>query len=349
MSHTIAGQNLSTLHEVSAGMSTFAGARLVTLEDGAERGMRVIEMRSGGGLEFDVIVDRCGDIGRLSCDGQTLSWHAAGGLRSPWLMDAEGDAGQGFLRGYGGFLNTCGFDHIRQPDWDNALSDVPVELAQQSFPLHGKGAFQPSVIRGYGVNDDVEIPYVFCEIECVQAISFGTTLRLRRRIETAVGSRKITIHDEVRNIGTVAATHMLLYHFNLGFPLVAAGSGVNVGNSAPIWHSAPHDALAPFVAPDPEVQNLISVFQHTDETAQVRVDNIAANLGVLFEYPSAQLPFCQLLRMQGPGVYGIGIEPCTAGGRTRKDARDAGDMIILQPAQKRQYHLSMSLTKPQTT
>ncbi|MBU2935887.1 MULTISPECIES: DUF4432 family protein [Pacificibacter] len=349
MSFSLSDRAPSTLHEVSAGMSTYAGARLVTLEDGAERGMRVIEIRSGGGLDFDVIVDRCGDIGRLSCDGQTLSWHAAGGLRSPWLMDADGDAGQGFLRGYGGFLNTCGFDHIRQPDQDNALSDTPTELARQSFPLHGKGAFQPCVIRGYGLNDEVETPYVFCEIECVQAISFGTTLRLRRRIEIAVGSRHITLHDEVCNIGTVAATHMLLYHFNLGFPLVASGTELKMSDSAPIWHSTPHDALAPFVAPDPQAQNVISVFKHKAATAQVRVDNRQTNHGVLFEYPSDQLPYCQLLRMQSPGIYGIGIEPCTAGGRTRQDARAAGDMIILQPTQKRDYDLSISLTKPQTT
>ena len=36
----------------------------VTLGDGVERGVRVLEFRTGTGFEFDVVVDRAFDIGR---------------------------------------------------------------------------------------------------------------------------------------------------------------------------------------------------------------------------------------------------------------------------------------------
>jgi hypothetical protein len=46
-----------------------AGVRLVTLGDGAERGVRVLEFRTGTGFAFDVVVDRAFDVGRCEVSG----------------------------------------------------------------------------------------------------------------------------------------------------------------------------------------------------------------------------------------------------------------------------------------
>lgn len=332
------------IHNYSAGLGTYAGTRLVTLEDGVERGMRVVEMKSGGGLNMDITVDRGGDIGHLASNGQTLSWHGAGGLTSPWLMDREGDRGQGFLRGYGGFLNTCGLDHIRQPDSDTSGNDDQDGRIDADYPLHGKGAFHPAVLRGHGLVDDVPEPYVFCETEFVQAMNFVSALRLRRRIEMAVGSQSMTIHDVVRNVGNTPATHMLLYHFNLGFPMVAAGCQLDLGRDECVWHSEAHDPLAPFPAPNSGSPKFISVFQHASESAQILLKSPLTGQQMQIRYPSTQLPYCQMLRVAEPGIYGMGIEPCTTSGRTRAEARDRGEMIVLQPGEERQYCLSLNLT-----
>ncbi|WP_428116669.1 DUF4432 family protein [Candidatus Poriferisodalis sp.] len=47
-------------------MSQVAGVRLVTLADGAGRGTRLLEFRSGAGLAFEIIVDRAFDVGHAS-------------------------------------------------------------------------------------------------------------------------------------------------------------------------------------------------------------------------------------------------------------------------------------------
>jgi hypothetical protein len=39
-------------------LSQFAGVRLMTLGDGVERGIRMLEFRTGSGLRFTVLVDR---------------------------------------------------------------------------------------------------------------------------------------------------------------------------------------------------------------------------------------------------------------------------------------------------
>jgi hypothetical protein len=44
-------------------LAAAGGVRSVVLGDGAERGIRVLEFRTGGGLRFDVLVDRAMDIG----------------------------------------------------------------------------------------------------------------------------------------------------------------------------------------------------------------------------------------------------------------------------------------------
>ena len=95
-----------------------AGVRLVTLTDGMERGIRVLEFRSGSGFAFDVLVDRAFDIGHCELAGRALGWHSGTGFVGPWFNEPEG---LGFLRSFGGgLLTTCGLDHTLFPAEDTA-------------------------------------------------------------------------------------------------------------------------------------------------------------------------------------------------------------------------------------
>ncbi len=49
---------------------------------------------------------------------------------------------------------------------------------------------------------------------------FGYDLRLTRRITAMLGQPKLTIEDRVENMGYEPAPHMILYHCNMGFPLL---------------------------------------------------------------------------------------------------------------------------------
>ena len=64
-----------------AGMlSQFAGVRLMTLGDGVERGVRMLEFRTGTGLRFTVLVDRALDIADCEYRGAAHRLALAGGL-----------------------------------------------------------------------------------------------------------------------------------------------------------------------------------------------------------------------------------------------------------------------------
>ncbi len=68
-------------------LSQFAGVRLVTLGDGVERGVRVLEFRTGTGLRFTVLVDRALDIADCEFKGAAIGWHSAAGFRHPGLHE----------------------------------------------------------------------------------------------------------------------------------------------------------------------------------------------------------------------------------------------------------------------
>ena len=67
-----------------------AGVRLVTLGDGIERGVRVLEFRTGTGFAFDVLVDRSMDVGRCEFNGRSLAWLSPTGVVGPWFTEPMG-------------------------------------------------------------------------------------------------------------------------------------------------------------------------------------------------------------------------------------------------------------------
>ena len=64
-------------------LSQFAGVRLMTLGDGVERGIRMLEFRTGTGLRFTVLVDRALDIADCEYRGAAIGWHSPSGFRHP--------------------------------------------------------------------------------------------------------------------------------------------------------------------------------------------------------------------------------------------------------------------------
>ena len=70
-------------------LAQFAGVRLLTLADGVERGVRLLEFRTGSGLRFTVLIDRAFDIGECEYKSQAIGWQSPTGFRHPGLIDYE--------------------------------------------------------------------------------------------------------------------------------------------------------------------------------------------------------------------------------------------------------------------
>nr|MDQ5818980.1 aldose 1-epimerase family protein [Actinomycetota bacterium] len=125
-----------------------AGVRLVTLGDGAERGVRVLEFRTGTGFAFDAVVDRAFDVGRCEISGRPLSWLSGVGTSGPWYYEPEG---LGFFRTFGGgLLTTCGLEHTLFMAEDTAEHYHYPPKKTETFGLHGRVSNRPARLTGYG-------------------------------------------------------------------------------------------------------------------------------------------------------------------------------------------------------
>jgi hypothetical protein len=320
-----------------------AGVRLVTLGDGAERGVRVVEFRTGTGFEFDVLVDRGLDIGRCEHSGRALGWISPTGFPGPWFYEHDG---LGFLRGFGGgLLTTCGLDHAYAPAEDTASQYHYPAKPTETYGLHGRISNRPARLTGYGERWDGDDCVLFVEGDVLQAAVFGEQLLLRRRIEARVGESRLQIYDDVVNVGHDLTPHMLLYHVNVGWPVVDDGSEllapmltVRARGDYPV---AGYDRLH-----SPESGYLEQVFEHDlaadgNGRVSVAVVNRAVELGVYQVFCQDELPHHFIWRMLGEGTYVIGIEASTNRPTDRLDARARGELIELDPGESRSYQLEL--------
>lgn len=324
-------------------LAQVAGVRLVTLGDGAERGVRVLEFRTGSGFEFDVLVDRGFDVARCEHAGRALGWHSQTGFPGPWYHEPEGF---GFFRLFGGgLLTTGGLDHALGPATDTAEQYLYPDIETASYGLHGRLTATPARLAGYGERWEGDECVLWALGEVVQAAVFGEQLVLRRRVEARVGESRLTVSDEVENVGYTPTPHMFLYHVNVGFPVVDDGAQAHVPAIA-VEPGREH-GVGDYTSLEPPRRGYVEqVYQHemaaeTGGHVPVAVVNPALGLGVYEVYRNDQLPHHLLWRMLGRGNFVVGIEPSTNRMAGRLDARERGELIELDPGERRAYELEL--------
>ncbi|HST38973.1 MAG TPA: aldose 1-epimerase family protein [Conexibacter sp.] len=308
-----------------------AGVRLVTLGDGGERGLRVLEFRTGAGFEFELLVDRCMDVGRCALHGRSLAWESPTGHLPPERYEPEGN---GWLRSFGaGLMTTGGLDHIGG--------------AEEGSGLHGRASSLPARLCGYGTRTDADGGLtLWAEGEIVQTAVFGERLVLRRRVEARVGERSLRISDTVANEGYAPAEQMLLYHVNAGWPLLDAGAELLVpARSVRALHAGgATDGYTTMLAPQPGWSE--QVFEHdnaaeADGRVPVALVNRARGFGLYELYRRDQFPYHWTWRMLGESTYVLGIEPATDTADGRAAARERGELTVLAPGEARDYELEL--------
>lgn len=334
-----------TRHELTqhiGHLDQIAGIRPLEGADGNERGNRLLEVWTGTGLQFHVLPDRALDITTCTFRGQSLAWRSAQGDPHPAYYDPNGLE---WLRTFpGGLLITCGLDHYGAPSVDQG---VP-------YGLHGRIGHQPAKqvnVRTFWDGDEYRL-----EITGLvrQFRVFGENLTLARRITTALGSNQITLEDTVTNEALVSQPHMILYHFNLGFPLLSAETELH----ADVRKTTPRDANAEpglgswhkFQPPTPGYQEQVFVHEPIPDAegwAQAEVRNPALGLGLRVRFDTATLPYLWQWKQMGQGTYVLGIEPGNARVMTgRGTARERGMLPELAAGESRRYRLTLEATQP---
>jgi len=313
-----------------------AGIRLVELADGRTRGMRAAEVYTGSGFRFQVLIDRGLDVGAAEDAGRPLAWlHPA--LASPAFHERKGI---GWLRTFGGGLvTTCGLTHFGPPD----------DEGPEGFGLHGRASHLPA--ENVRLRQEWREDRYVLEIEgeTWQGRLFGENLRLHRRIATHMGARSLTIEDRVVNEGFRPTPLAVLYHCNLGFPVVSPDSELLVSDRK-VW---PRDAEAESgfdvrrQLEPPQDGYAEQVFFHEPQPdasgfAAAAVVNRGLELGAFARWRATELPVLAQWKMMGPGEYVCGLEPSThVMAPTRRELREQGLPRELAPGDSVSLHLEI--------
>jgi hypothetical protein len=177
---------------------------------GKAEGTRAVEVWNGDKLTVTILPDRGMDIYSVRYNNSEMSWHSMTGIVHPSYYN---DFKSRWFRSFqGGFLATCGLDWIGGADEDFRPNEG----------LHGRHNHTPadrvSVRTDFDENGE---PY--CEIsgEVIHARLFGTRYRLRRTFVFRRCENSFTFRDEIVNEGFARQPLYLLYHFNLGYPLIS--------------------------------------------------------------------------------------------------------------------------------
>lgn len=348
----IYGQTLSRrqLAERAGLLSQVAGVRLTTLADGVERGIRMLEFRTGSGLRFTVLVDRAMDLADCDYKGFGIAWNSPTGYRNPALHEYEGEDGLAWARSFSGLLVTCGLDHILGPEEISASHFNYPGKKTTRHSLHGRIANIPARLAGYGESWDGDRCVLWAEGVVQQAAVFGENLHLVRRIEADVGGSEIRVIDRVVNQGFMPTPHMLFYHVNVSYPLLDGGSRYLAPINDVIWASHAGDEYRRQesgyrVALPPQDRFREQVWQHSltaDSSGKVPVAIVNDRIGLGLEVVTAQeqLPCAYVWQNFQAGQYALGIEPSTNHVLGESFARRRNELIWLEHGEQRSYQVT---------
>ncbi len=333
----VAALSPSELRARLGSLAAIAGIRRYRLTEGRASGVEIAEIRTGTGLRLEVLLSRGMDIGPVDLGGIPIAWQSPTGPSSPHLHDPHG---LGWLRGFhGGLLTGCGLRHAGSPSADGAealglhghLSNTPAEqIATTDAWVGDRRVFE---VRG----------------TVREARVLGESLRMDRTISTSLGSNRISVNDIVSNDGYEPTPHMMLYHLNLGFPIVSEASRL----VAPIRQTTPRDGDAAagidrarvFEAPVPGASE--QVFYHelaAGDDGWVEcgiVRDAPGPLGVAVRYRAVELPRFVEWKLMRSGSYVVGLEPANCLVEGMAAERAAGRLVILEPGDSLTYRLEI--------
>lgn len=331
------------LRRYMGSMSQLAGLKKYRLDDGPSTGVEAVDVRTGGGLEYTVLPGRGMDIAWMSYRGVPVSYMSNTGVRSAAHYEAED---MEWLRGFfAGMLTTCGFANVGGP----CKGSHPV-IGERSYGLHGRLNYTPAVQVGTS-EDWVDGRYVMAvKGKMRESIVHGENLVLSRTITSVLGENRLELHDVIENESNRPQPMMLLYHMNLGYPvlgphtrLLCASAGIRGANDAAQAELELYDR---FTEPVPGRTERCYFHVPAADAAgktHVAVVNDALELGVMFTFRPDQLPCLCEWKMLNEGEYVLGIEPGNTYPTGRRNAEESATLDMLQPGEIRNVNLSIEI------
>jgi len=323
-------------------LSQIAGIKSYTFNSGQAKNVNALDVKTGSGLYFTVIPDRALDIAWLEYKGIPLAYFSKTGIRNPHFFIPRDHE---WLRSFfGGMLTTCGLTQV----------GIPGEDGRWHLNLHGRISNTPA--ENYSISEEWENDNLILTIrgQIRESVITGENLLLSRQITTQGGKNTIVIEDTVENSGFNITPLMILYHLNIGFPLLSEHSTLY----APVASTTPRDDYSElhisdfekFKKPDRDVKGQIFFHklssEHNGDTA-VAVVNPKIGLGLRISFNLNDLPYFTQWKLLQEQDYVLGLEPGNNIPMGRNYASEKGTLEYLHPGETRHYRINLTILETQ--
>lgn len=297
------------------------GAEQYVLQGGKGSGMHFLYVRNGLGLEAWISLDRAGDISRVIFKGDNMGYFAPCGYVAPQYYDG---VGAGFLKSFtAGFFTTCGLTAVGSPCVDDG----------ENLPLHGTVSHIPAELKAIDEDENG----LTVKLKVSDAVIFGRKLVMNRTYIFSYTENSFEVRDTVTNEADTKSPYMLLYHCNMGYPLLSENSLVNIPNNGII---ARDENAEKYIETALETEKPQAGYQErcyyydvkeNNGVARVGIYNGDISKGVYLTYNKSALPCFTEWKMMGKTDYVLGLEPgnCTPDGRDV--LRKNGTLKFLEP------------------
>lgn len=314
------------------------GAEVYRLQGGKGDGMRFLYVRNGLGLELWISLDRCADMNRVIYKGKNIAYMSPCGNVAPTFREPEG---MGFLRSFtAGFMTTYGFEGAGGPCEDEG----------EQVPLHGSISHMPAQLNGIEETDEGLV----IKTTVRDCVIFGRRMVMQRVYTVSYTEDSFTMTDTVTNEGDKTTPFCVLYHCNMGYPLLTENSIVRIPNTR-IWANAEEAKQyidTALIMEEPQAGYnercyFFDMIEQKNGKVHAGIYNPDIDAGVVYEYDKKHLPCMTEWKMMGRRDYVLGIEPGNVNPAPRCKQRENGLLPFLQPEESNTISITFNFVDNQ--
>jgi len=302
--------------------------------------VEVIEVDTGS-VRAMILPTRGMSIWKMESHGIRFGWDSpVAGPVHPSAVPIFDPSGIGWLEGFDELVVRCGLESNGAPEHDAG--------GQLIYPLHGRIGNLSA--ESLSIEYDEASGRVEVIGEVVESRLFVKRLRLRSRIRFHAGREHVELLDDVTNDLSQPATMQLLYHINVGTPVLGEGSKLE----AAIDQLAPRDTLAAseidnwndFGAPqDGYSERVYFARLRADEnhltTTMLRSGDGETGLGVTFNVNGLPRFILWKNTAAESDGYVAGIEPSTNYPNTRSYEQEQGRLIEIAAGETASFRVTL--------
>ena len=273
-----------SIHLTSQDLPSASGAWQIkksVLSGGLSDGVELVEIDNGR-MRILVLPTRGMGIWKVELGDDTLGWKSpVRGPVHPKYVPLFDPSGLGWLEGFDELLVRCGLESNGAPDFD--------EQGKLLYPLHGRIGNRPAHFVDVTVDDAGGTITLRGIVE--ESRFHFQKLRLESTITTSFDSTSLKINDQVVNFGGTPAEMQMLYHLNLGEPLLQPGDQLVASVKSLRNRDEPdaeqHDGWNQYTSPvagQAETCHYLELHADSNGHSEVLLKNAAGTSGISLNY-----------------------------------------------------------------